>query len=128
MPVAARTNTSQQSLPRTRKFGTTANNSHTRPSRKFKPREKLSDEETKSLAAHMRTRFGWDDDPRPFQLAGVKAQLEGDDMIIQAPTGSGKTAVVAGPYVMSERTTGKCTIMVVPLLALQDEMVRGNSQ
>ncbi|KAJ3551950.1 hypothetical protein NM688_g4416 [Phlebia brevispora] len=71
-------------------------------------REKLSNEETKSFAARMQTCFGWDDDSHPFQLAGVKAQLEGDDMIIQAPTESGKTAIVARPYIMT----------------LQDEMVK----
>ena len=71
----------------------------------------------------MRDRFKFDGDPRPFQVEGTKAQLEGCDMIIQAPTGSGKTAVAAGPHVW-ETSKGKVTIMVSPLLALEDEMVR----
>lgn len=85
-------------------------------------RSPLTEEELQQLKEKMRTQFGWESDPRPFQLLGAQAQLEGIDTIIQAPTGSGKTAVVAGPH-LSARTIGKCTIMVVPLLALQSEMV-----
>lgn len=72
------------------------------------------------LVTAIHKEYGWE--PRSFQLAGIKAQLEGQDAIIQAPTGSGKTAIVAGPYILKENRE-KCTIMVVPLLALQAEMV-----
>lgn len=71
----------------------------------------------------MQDAYGWTDDPRPFQLAGVQAQLEGTDLIIQAPTGSGKTAVAAGPHLWPS-SKGKITIMVSPLLALEEEMVQ----
>ncbi|KAI0723618.1 P-loop containing nucleoside triphosphate hydrolase protein [Earliella scabrosa] len=43
-------------------------------------------------------------------------------MIIQAPTGSGKTAVAAGPHVWPT-SAGKTTLMVCPLLSLETEMV-----
>ena len=70
----------------------------------------------------MKDRFKWDEYPRFFQLQGTQAQLEGCDMIIQAATGSGKTAIAAGPHVWPT-SAGKTTIMVCPLLALEEEMV-----
>ncbi|KAI0075723.1 P-loop containing nucleoside triphosphate hydrolase protein, partial [Panus rudis PR-1116 ss-1] len=70
----------------------------------------------------MKTTCGWEGEPRPFQLAGIKAQLEGVDTIIQASTGAGKTAISAGPH-FHKSSAGKCTIMVEPLIQLQDEMV-----
>ena len=86
----------------------------------------LTESELDALAREMSTQFGWDTAPRPFQILGTQAQLEGNDLIIQAPTGSGKTAVVAGPH-MSPRAQGRLTIMVVPLLALQHEMVSSSA-
>lgn len=85
-------------------------------------RQPLTPAEVDTLAQLMRERFRWDDDPRFFQLQGVKAQLEGVDTIIQAPTGAGKTAIAAGPHVWPS-SAGKTTIMVCPLLALEVEMV-----
>ncbi|OSD06262.1 P-loop containing nucleoside triphosphate hydrolase protein [Trametes coccinea BRFM310] len=70
----------------------------------------------------MREQFRWSEDPHHFQLEGVGAQLEGVDMIIQAPTGAGKTAIAAGPH-MWPKSSGTVTIMVCPLLALEEEMV-----
>ncbi|THH15238.1 hypothetical protein EUX98_g9497 [Antrodiella citrinella] len=92
-------------------------------SKKTPNRPKLSEEELKTLARNMRETYGWDDNPREFQLAAVQAQLEGTDMIIQAPTGSGKTAIAAGPHLWPT-SKGKITIMVSPLLALEEEMVQ----
>ncbi len=86
---------------------------------------KLTDEELKSLTSQMRERFKWDEETRLFQVEGVRAQLEGTDLIIQAPTGSGKTAIAAGPHLW-HTSKGKTTIMVCPLLALEDEMVRAH--
>ncbi|KAI0763973.1 P-loop containing nucleoside triphosphate hydrolase protein [Trametes elegans] len=71
----------------------------------------------------MRDAYGWDEHPKAFQLAGVKAQLEGMDLVIQASTGAGKTAIAAGPHLWPS-SKGKTTIMVCPLLSLEDEMVR----
>lgn len=86
-------------------------------------RPKLSESSLKWLSKQMQEQYGWKDEPRLFQLEGAQAQLEGTDMIIQAPTGAGKTAVAAGPHLWPG-SQGKVTIMVCPLLALEDEMVR----
>ncbi|KAI0675802.1 P-loop containing nucleoside triphosphate hydrolase protein [Trametes maxima] len=86
-------------------------------------RPRLTAEEVKLLAQKMREAFGWDADPKDFQLEAVQAQLEGVDMIVQAPTGAGKTALAAGPHVWSG-SEGKFTIMVCPLLSLEEEMVQ----
>lgn len=87
------------------------------------PRRPLTPEERDILSSQMRTSFNWENDPRPFQLEAVCAQLEEKDMILQAPTGSGKTAIAAGPHLWPT-SKGKMTIMVSPLLALEEEMVR----
>ena len=47
----------------------------------------------------MHSKFGWDNDPRLFQLEAIQAQLEGTNIIIQAPTRFGKTAITAKPHV-----------------------------
>ncbi|KAI0365875.1 P-loop containing nucleoside triphosphate hydrolase protein [Pilatotrama ljubarskyi] len=70
----------------------------------------------------MREAFRWDADPKDFQLAAVQAQIEGVDMIVQAPTGSGKTALAAGPHLWPGNEN-KFTLMVCPLLSLEEEMV-----
>ncbi|EMD37426.1 hypothetical protein CERSUDRAFT_29423, partial [Gelatoporia subvermispora B] len=85
-------------------------------------RPTISSQELDSLAGCMRSKYGWSSDPRPFQMAGIKAQLEGSDAIIQAATGSGKTAIAAGAHLW-DGAKGKITIMVCPLLALEEEMV-----
>lgn len=105
-----------RSHPRRRKF-TSRPLPPTRPSS-----IKLTADDVKLLSQKMRETYGWDADPKPFQLAGVKAQLEGDDIIIQASTGAGKTAIAAGPHLWGT-SAGKTTIMVCPLLSLEEEMV-----
>ncbi|PIL24782.1 transporter [Ganoderma sinense ZZ0214-1] len=86
-----------------------------------KPRPRLKEEDTRSLTAIMREKFGFE--PKDFQIAAVKAQIEGVDMIVQASTGAGKTAIAAGPHLWpgNER---KFTIMTCPLLSLEEEMVQ----
>ena len=89
----------------------------------YVPRPRLTKKNLDALAAKMRRIYGWRSDPKPFQLEAIKAQLEGVDVIVQAPTGAGKTAIAAGPHLWpgSEK---KFTIMVCPLLSLEEEMVR----
>ncbi|TFY52110.1 hypothetical protein EVJ58_g10196 [Rhodofomes roseus] len=93
--------------------------------RKTKPslreRTQLSEDDVGKLTKLMAERFKWE--PRPFQVAGVQAQLEGVDIMIQAPTGAGKTAIVAGAHLWPSDKP-KVTIMVSPLLSLEDEMVK----
>ncbi|KAF8595438.1 P-loop containing nucleoside triphosphate hydrolase protein, partial [Ceratobasidium sp. AG-I] len=58
---------------------------------------------------------------KQFQVDGTILQLMKKDGIIHSGTGSGKTAIVAGPYVYPENSH-KVTIMVSPLMALQADM------
>jgi superfamily II DNA helicase RecQ len=64
--------------------------------------------------------------PRPFQLEGIHAQLLRRDALVRAGTGSGKTLIAAGPH-FHPSSRGKITIMVSPLLALQNEQVDEHS-
>ncbi|KAH9008258.1 P-loop containing nucleoside triphosphate hydrolase protein [Lactarius hengduanensis] len=52
----------------------------------------------------------------------VQAQEEGQDALCHAATGSGKTAIAAGPYALA-KNKGRVTFMVSPLIGLQNEMV-----
>ncbi|TFY59898.1 hypothetical protein EVJ58_g5478 [Rhodofomes roseus] len=107
--------------------GSAGQNAHTlrQNARRMQPRKtrrRLTAEEVEHLSTLMQDRFRWPDKPRFFQVEGVKAQIEGIDAIIQAPTGSGKTAIAAGPHLWPGNE-GMTTIMVCPLLALEEEMV-----
>ena len=86
-------------------------------------RPRLNADDIQELAAKMQVKFGWDSDPHRFQLQAVQSQLESTDTILQAPTGAGKTAIAAGPYAWLPPDDKKITIMVSPLLALEEEMV-----
>lgn len=78
-------------------------------------------EELEELCVLMREQFGGKE-PRQFQMDLVQAQEERRDALCQAATGQGKTAVAAGPYVL-KRNEGMVTLMVSPLIGLQEEMV-----
>ncbi|KAG8717407.1 hypothetical protein FRC09_014337, partial [Ceratobasidium sp. 395] len=69
--------------------------------------------------------FGWAE-AQKFQVDGALLQLARRDTIIHAGTGKGKTAVAAAPYVLDE-THQKLTIIISPLLALQEDMVSGST-
>lgn len=85
--------------------------------------QKLSSQDVLDLMAAMKKNFQWEKEPRAFQVKAVQAQLEGMDIVIQAPTGAGKTAIAAGPHVWPTMK-GRITIMISPLLALETEMVK----
>ncbi|KAH9842930.1 P-loop containing nucleoside triphosphate hydrolase protein [Rhodofomes roseus] len=84
-------------------------------------REPLSQEDVSTLSKLVQDNYGWA--PQSFQLTGIQSQLEGVDAMIQAPTGAGKTAIVAGAHLWPHDEP-KVTIMVSPLLSLEDEMVK----
>lgn len=82
----------------------------------------LEDADLEDLAEKMKDRFKWTHSPRAFQLDAIKAQLKRQDVVVHAGTGSGKTAIAAGPFAL-QKTRGRLILMVSPLIALQDEQV-----
>lgn len=74
------------------------------------------------LAEHMKRAFDWSFEPRAMQVEAGMAQIHGEDVLVHAPTGMGKTAIVAAPHV-APHMKGRITIFVSPLIALQEEMV-----
>ncbi|KAF8172687.1 hypothetical protein BJ912DRAFT_859902 [Pholiota molesta] len=76
-----------------------------------------------NLAEKIKRKFNWTHTPHEFQVEAVAAQLMRKDVLIHAGTGSGKTAVAAGPFA-HEGTEGMVSFMVSPLIALQEEQVR----
>jgi ATP-dependent helicase YprA (DUF1998 family) len=65
-------------------------------------------------------KFKWAHTPRKFQLDAITSQLLRKDVVVHAGTGSGKTAIAAGPHA-HEKAKGMVTFMVSPLIALQEE-------
>lgn len=68
----------------------------------------------------------WRTGAKPFQLEAMEAQILGVDVLLHAATGAGKTGIAAGPHLLPS-SKGKITIMISPLLALQDEQACGGS-
>lgn len=85
-------------------------------------RHVLKQKDLEGLDQKIKEAWGWNDVLRVFQKQGVEAQLLGKDAVVHAGTGSGKTAIAAGPHV-HPKSKGKVTIMVSPLIALQTEQV-----
>lgn len=83
----------------------------------------LKPEDLENLAEKVKQQFKWEHNPRPFQLDAIKSQLKREDVLIHAGTGSGKTAIAAGPHA-HEKMEGKVTFLISPLIALQEEQVR----
>ncbi|KLO06209.1 P-loop containing nucleoside triphosphate hydrolase protein, partial [Schizopora paradoxa] len=83
---------------------------------------KLSLEEREKVREAIQTQLGDDKSPREFQVEMVVAQEEMRDAMCHAATGLGKTLIAAAPFAL-ERNKGRVTIMVSPLIALQNEMV-----
>ncbi|WP_128377324.1 RecQ family ATP-dependent DNA helicase [Streptomyces cavernae] len=67
-----------------------------------------------------RERFGWTD-LAPEQTEAMGALLEGRDVLVVMPTGSGKSAIYQVPTVM----LGGPAVVVSPLIALQRDQVAG---
>lgn len=114
MPASART------LPRQRK------KARKPPAQSLREKwEGLKPADLEGLDQKIKTAFKWEHSPRPYQLQAIEAQLLRQDVLIHAGTGSGKTAVAAGPHA-HEKAAGMVTFMVSPLIALQEEQVRQN--
>lgn len=86
-------------------------------------RKPLTAKDMEGLEELIKEQFGWEDGPQEFQMEGIRAQLMGKDVLVHAKTGSGKTGIVAGPFVHPS-SKGKVSIMVSPLLGLHEEQVR----
>lgn len=92
------------------------------------PRPKLTREEREDLTAALKDMLKGNS-PHDIQIELTCAQEEGRDGLGQAPTGHGKTAIAAGPYALEKnRVDKRVTLMVSPLIGLQDEMVRHYSE
>lgn len=65
----------------------------------------------------------WPGGAKDFQLAAIAAQVKGQDVLIHAATGSGKTGIAAAPHLLPSNK-GKVTLIVAPILVLQDEQVK----
>ena len=82
----------------------------------------LKEKDLSTLDEIIKDSFQWEHAPREFQINAICAQLLRQDVLIHAGTGSGKTAVAAGPHA-HPATRGLVTFMVSPLIALQEEQV-----
>ena len=82
----------------------------------------LLEKDLEALDQIVKDTFQWEHAPRQFQIDAIRAQLLRKDVLIHAGTGSGKTAVAAGPHA-HPAAKGLVTFMVSPLIALQEEQV-----
>ncbi len=78
------------------------------------------DEGIAELRRVARERFGWDD-LGAEQAEAMRALLDGRDVLVVMPTGSGKSAIYQVPTVV----LGGPTVVVSPLIALQRDQVTG---
>jgi superfamily II DNA helicase RecQ len=53
----------------------------------------------------------------------MESQVLGQDTVLHASTGAGKTGVAAGPHLLPS-SKGKVTLVISPLLSLHEEQVR----
>lgn len=73
---------------------------------------------TRELDAVASSHFGWDQ-LTEHQREGMRAVLHGRDLLAVMPTGSGKSAIYQVPSLL----TGGATLVVSPLLALQEDQI-----
>jgi superfamily II DNA helicase RecQ len=86
-------------------------------------RKPLTNVELRSLEEDIQAKFQWTHTMKPHQMEAIIAQLQMRDVLVHAGTGSGKTAIAAGPHA-HKSSIGKVTLMISPLIALHDEQVR----
>lgn len=88
------------------------------PQKKTFQRPTFTEKELEGLAGLLKSKWGFE--PREHQLKGVLAQLRKQD--INNLSRNGKTAIAAGPHAFA-KAAGCITIMVSPLIAIQNEQV-----
>lgn len=100
----------------------------TRPTATLSTEERQSRiEELAQLPEYVKTNLpSWSDkEPQEFQLDAIRATHLGEDAVVHASTGSGKTFIAAAPHFLpSNQGKGKVTLLVSPLIALHEEQVR----
>lgn len=87
------------------------------------PPKKMTVDDVEALRRFMKAQLGGKE-PREVQVDLAVAQEERKDGLGQLPTGHGKTYIAAAPYALKKNMDDKrVTLMVSPLIGLQDEMV-----
>jgi superfamily II DNA helicase RecQ len=76
------------------------------------------DESTVSLCINVEQMFGFP--VRPWQALAIQALLHGNDVVISASTGSGKSLVFQA---LALAKPGAIVLVVSPLLSLMDDQV-----
>ncbi|KAJ7036839.1 P-loop containing nucleoside triphosphate hydrolase protein [Mycena alexandri] len=107
-----------------RHHGKTPGTHRTRVKSKITP-EQLNaiKQELKLLPGLIKTHYSkWNNGAQEFQIQCMEAQKLGQDVILHAATGAGKTGIAAGPHLLSS-SAGKVTLVVSPLLSLHEEQV-----
>jgi hypothetical protein len=94
-----------------------------RPKETPNKRKPLTKTELRGLEDDIKAKFQWEHTVKAHQLEGIIGQLQMRDVLVHAGTGSGKTAIAAGPHA-HKSSEGKVTLMISPLIALHDEQVR----
>lgn len=92
-----------------------------RPSALTAEQQVIINNEIELLPELIKTNYvNWSNGAKSFQLDAMCAQLRGQDVMIHAATGSGKTGIAAAPHLLPS-SKGKVTIVISPILALQDK-------
>lgn len=112
--VLPRHSTSKSSRPKT--------NPYTKDQKESKAWAGVKENELANFDQTIKEKFKWTHTPRKFQLDAITSQLVRKDVMVHAGTGSGKTAIAAGPHA-HEKAKGMVTFMVSPLIVLQEEQV-----
>ncbi|KAJ6617238.1 P-loop containing nucleoside triphosphate hydrolase protein [Mycena sp. CBHHK59/15] len=85
-------------------------------------RKPLTRAQLVGLQDHMLAKFQCKHIAHQYQMEGIEAQLQMQDVLVHAGTGMGKTTIAAGPHA-HPTSIGKVTLMISPLIALHDEQV-----
>ncbi|THU92046.1 P-loop containing nucleoside triphosphate hydrolase protein, partial [Dendrothele bispora CBS 962.96] len=85
-------------------------------------RTPIKPEGLENLAEQLCKHLGWSF-LRSFQIDAIKKVLQLKDVMVHAGTGYGKTTIVAGPL-LHPSSKEKITLLVSPLIALQNEQVK----